>query len=89
MKMPEETHNGNLNRTKVVAQPDAGTRQSEGKSNEPDGALISGPAPTPVTNATVDEGATRRCVDRQVNGPDGKPDGNPKKQVTGLFRQES
>jgi hypothetical protein len=89
MKMPDETHSGNNNRSKVVAQPESGTRAMAGKSNEADGALIKGPAAEAVTTAKADDGACVRAANRQINGPDGKPDSNPKKQLTGSYRQES
>lgn len=38
-KVPEQTHSGNENRSKVVAHPEAGARQMSGKSNEPDANL--------------------------------------------------
>jgi len=73
-----------------AANPESGTRPLAGKPNECDGTLTDAPKPTPETvrDAEVDEGATLRAVNRQVNGSDGQPDGNPKKQITGLFREE-
>ena len=39
MAVPEQTHSGQLNRTKIVAQPEAGARKMAGKSCEPDANL--------------------------------------------------
>lgn len=91
LKAPDKTHDGNLNRTKVNAQPEAGTRQMKGKTNECDSALTDAKkyAPSAVTNPTVDKGAGPRAAKRQIEDAKGTPNGNPKKQVTGLFRQES
>jgi hypothetical protein len=72
-----------------AANPESGTRPVAGKSNECDGALTDAPTPTPekVRDAEADEGATLRAVKRQVEDADGIPNGNPKAQVTGLFRE--
>ena len=39
MAVPEQTHSGNLNKSKIVAQPSAGARQGAGKSSEADANL--------------------------------------------------
>jgi hypothetical protein len=39
MAVPEQTHSGQLNRSKIVAQPEAGARKMAGKTCEPDSAM--------------------------------------------------
>ena len=75
------SHNGNLNRSKVDAKPEAGTRQPKGKSSECDAVLRTGlqPKPEAVTtiDLTVNKGAHERCVNQQT----GDGDSNPKKKT--------
>lgn len=88
--IPEQTHSGNDNRSKVVGTPSSGARQMSGKSNEPDGALIKGPAAEAVrTTAAENKGACVAAATRQIEGEDGVRNGDPKTQLTGLFRSES
>jgi len=39
MAVPEQTHSGQLNQSKIVAQPSAGATKPAGKSCEPDANL--------------------------------------------------
>ena len=39
MAVPEQTHSGQLNQSKIVAQPSAGATRATGKSCEPDANL--------------------------------------------------
>lgn len=82
MKTPDQTHNGNLNKSKVIGTPDAGARLMAGKSNEPDGALIKGSAPTAVTTATENKGACLAAGLRQRITDDGSEASNPKHRTT-------
>lgn len=77
-KMPEETKSGNLNRSKVVANPDAGTRQPAGKSSEPDAVLRKGNTPkeSAVTTVSPDENKGKAKELASAN-----TDGNPKKRT--------
>lgn len=92
MKVPAETHNGNLNRTQVDAQPGAGTRQMAGKTNDCDSTLKDAKKYTPVAVTTVDrdknKGACLAAGLRQAEG-DGRDkgvvNGNPKKRTANAW----
>jgi hypothetical protein len=75
-KMPEETKSGNLNRSKMVAQPEAGARGS--KSNDAEATLRKGniPASSAVTTVSPDEnkGMAKKLASDNT-------DGNPKKRT--------
>ena len=66
MKVPEQTHSGQLNRTKIVAQPNAGAHQPEGKSSEPDANLkYADKQGEAVTEAKCTEGAAYEAMKQQ------------------------
>ena len=56
MAVPEQTHSGQLNRTKIIAQPSAGATRPAHKSCEPD-ANLKYDGKTPETVKTVDPNA--------------------------------
>lgn len=76
-KMPEQTHSGNLNRTQVDANPDAG-KESAGKSNDPEATLRKGslPASSAVTTVSpdVNKGLAVKLASADI-------DNNPKKRT--------
>jgi hypothetical protein len=85
MKMPAETHSGNLNKSKVAANPQEGSRAS-GKTNDCEATLRKGNMPQASKVTTVDpnvnKGVHAECVKKQCgveedtrrtmrNSPDG------------------
>lgn len=85
MKMPNETHSGNMNRSKIVADPQDGSRAS-GKTNDCEATLRKGNLPQAEKVTTVDpnvnKGVHAECVKKQCgveedtrrtmrNSPDG------------------
>ena len=77
MKMPEQTHSGNLNRTKVAAQPEEGTK-SAGKSNDPEATLRKGSLPGSSAVTTVSPDVNKGKAKELASD---NPDGNPKKRT--------
>ena len=80
------THNGNLNRSKVDAKPEAGTRQPKGKSSECDAVLRTGlqPKPEKVRELSFEDpnkGTAHRAAQNQIEGEDGVENGNPKRRT--------
>jgi len=75
MAVPEKTHSGNLNRSKVVAQPNAGARPMAGKTCNPDSAITDAKKYTPEAvrqiDPNVNKGLTKRLASDNL-------DGNPK-----------
>ncbi len=70
-KVPEQTHNGNENRSKIVAHPEAGARQMSGKSSEPDANLkFSDKTPETVTTLPV-ESDNNKCYEAMETQNDG------------------
>ena len=66
MKVPEQTHSGQLNRSKIVAQPSAGATRPAHKSCEPDANLkYDGKASEVVTEAKCTEGVTYAAMYEQ------------------------
>jgi hypothetical protein len=67
MKAPEETYNGNLNRSKDPAKPQEGTRGN--KSNDCEATLRKGSLPQASKVTTVDpnvnKGVHAECVKKQ------------------------
>ncbi len=60
--MANETHNGNLNRSKIAAKPDEGMH-SAGKSNGPEASLRRGNLPPASSVTTVDKDANKgKCI---------------------------
>jgi hypothetical protein len=75
-KMPEQTHSGVLNRTKVAAQPEAGTRGS--KTNDCEATLRKGNVPKSSAVTTVDRDANKGLAKKLASA---NIDGNPKKRT--------
>lgn len=72
MPVPEQTHSGSLNRSKVDARPEAGARRPQGKTDSCDEALgkPDGYKPEAVTTLPVEGNDTKRqeAIDAQNNG---------------------
>ena len=84
-QFPNETHSGNNNRTKVDAQPEAGTRQMAGKTNECDSVIKDAKKYTPSAVTIVDPDANKgACLaagkKQRVGTYDQAEDSNPKHQ---------
>lgn len=83
-KMPEETKSGNLNRSKVVAKPEAGARGS--KTNDCEATLRKGniPASSAVTTVSPDsnKGLAKKLAAANI-------DGNPKKRTRNVWGGET
>ena len=77
-KMPEQTHSGVLNRTKVDANPEAGVK-SAGKSNDPEATLRKGSLPQSSAVTTVDRDANKGKAKELAQGCD--ENNNPKKRT--------
>lgn len=60
-----ETHNGNKNRSKIVAKPDEGTK-SAGKSNGPEATLRAGSLPKSEAVRHVDRDANNGAAIREA-----------------------
>jgi len=80
MKVPETTHSGQLNRTKVAAQPEEGVK-SAGKSNDPDATLRKGSLPGSSAVTTVNPDANKGKAKELASAND---DGNPKHRTTNV-----
>lgn len=80
MKMPEQTHSGNLNRTKVAAQPEEGTK-SAGKDNSPEASLRKGSLPQ-SSNVTTVSADTNKGLAKKLAGDN--DNGNPKHRTTNV-----
>lgn len=76
-KMPEQTHSGNLNRTKVAADPAEGAK-SAGKTNDPEATLRKGNIPTASKVTTVNPDANKGKAKELASA---NTDGNPKKRT--------
>jgi hypothetical protein len=59
MAVPEKTHSGQLNRTKVAAQPSAGATRPAGKTNNCDSAITDAKVYTPEVVKEVDMNANK------------------------------
>ncbi len=60
--MANETHTGNLNRSKIAAKPDEGVH-SAGKSNSPEATLRNSNKPQASAVTTVDRDANKgKCI---------------------------
>ncbi|HET9280358.1 MAG TPA: hypothetical protein VFR24_00150 [Candidatus Angelobacter sp.] len=84
MEVPEKTHSGNLNRSKVVAQPDAGARQMAGKTCNADSAITDAKKYKPEAVRQVDpnanKGVVAKCVEQQ-----GGTQNNPKRRTDNVW----
>lgn len=84
MEFPDKTHSGNLNRSKVVAQPSAGARPMAGKTCNPDSAITDAKKYTPEAVRQVDPNANKglvaKCVEQQ-----GGTENNPKKRTAAVW----
>lgn len=78
--IPVETHSGNLNRTKVNANPEMGTRTIAGKTNMPTSVMTDAYKATPeaVRDAKSDDGACLKAGLKQRTTSDGTEASNPK-----------
>jgi hypothetical protein len=83
MKVPEQTHSGSMNRSKIVADPQEGSRAS-GKSNDEEATLRKGnlPKSEAVTTAKFVDGAHAAAIKPQLGEhddtrrtPSNSPDG--------------
>lgn len=75
-KVPEQTHSGSENRSKIVAQPSAGTLRS--KTNNETATLRSGNIPAAEEVTTVSNDVNKGvCADLAS----ANPDANPKKRT--------
>ena len=83
MKTPAETHSGSMNRSKITADPQEGSRAS-GKSNDEEATLRKGnlPKAEAVTTAKAVEGAHAAALKPQLGEhddtrrtPSNSPDG--------------
>lgn len=79
-KMPEQTHSGQLNRTKIDAQPEAGVK-SAGKSNDPEATLRKGSLPSNSAVTTVSPDVNKGKAKELASAND---DGNPKHRTTNV-----
>lgn len=83
-KVPEQTHDGNLNRTLVEGKPSAGARRCPGKSDSPTEALGNPGRYKPEEVKTLpvegDHKTVLACVKEQVEGTDKIPNSDPKKR---------
>jgi hypothetical protein len=84
-KMPEQTHSGNLNRTKVDANPEAGAK-SAGKSNDAEATLRKGSLPGSSAVTTVDRDANKGKAKELASAND---DGNPKHRTRNVWGAET
>jgi hypothetical protein len=82
--MPEQTHSGNLNRTKVSGTPEAGTRGS--KTNDCDASLRKGNIPKSSAVTTVDRDANKGLAKKLASA---NIDGNPKKRTRNVWGGET
>ena len=83
-KMPEQTHSGQINRTKVDANPEAGTRGS--KSNDPEASLRKGSLPGSTAVTTVNPDANKGKAKELASAND---DGNPKHRTRNVWGAET
>ena len=83
-KMPEQTKSGNLNRTKVAAQPEAGTRGVKDNSTEATLRKGSLPGSSAVTTVSpdVNKGKATELASANI-------DGNPKKRTKAVWGGET
>lgn len=81
-KVPEQTHDGNLNRTLIEGKPSAGARRCPGKSDSPTEALGNPGRYKPEEVKTLPvEGEAGICTKiAQEN-----MDGNPKKRTENVW----
>lgn len=83
-KMPEQTHSGQLNRTKVDATPEAGTRGS--KSNDSEATLRKGSLPQSSAVTTVSPDTNKGLATKLASA---NIDGNPKKRTKAVWGGET
>lgn len=73
------------------ANPNAGTRTMQGKTNGPEAVLLGNDPGTRPASAVKDadckEGLVRKCIDTQVRGDGGSrsPNGNPKTRARAFW----
>lgn len=79
-KMPEQTKSGNLNRSKVAANPEEGTK-SASKSNDPEATLRKGSLPQSSAVITVSPDVNKGKAKELASAND---DGNPKHRTTNV-----
>ena len=84
-KMPEQTHSGELNRTKVAANPEEGTK-SAGKDNSPEASLRKGSLPGSSAVTTVDRDANKG---KAIELASANIDGNHKKRTKNVWGGET
>ena len=83
--VPEKTHSGNLNRSKVAADPEEGAR-SAGKDNSPEATLRKGSLPGSSEVTTVDRDKNEGLAKKLASDND---NGNPKHRTKNVWGAET